>query len=101
MEWRIVKTGADMFDALHAYGLGLLVAYASHRPVKLVEQGTFYRLDSQTTRLNVTADILSSVLQLPTLPAIRACGQEGAEVPLRVATFDGLLAVSVDPILLL
>lgn len=92
MEWRIVKTGADMFDALHAYGLGLLVAYASHRPVKLVEQGTFYQLDSRTTRLNASTDILGSVLELPTLPAIRACEQEGAEVPLSVATFDGLLA---------
>ncbi len=92
MEWCVVKMGDDMFDALHAYGLGILVAYASHSPVKLVDQGISYQLHSHTSRLDITADILANVLKLPTLSAIRTTGRKGMEVPLAVATFDGLLA---------
>ena len=35
MKWRVAKTGAQMFDALHADGLGILVAAASGQAIHI------------------------------------------------------------------
>jgi hypothetical protein len=32
MQWCVAKTGFEMFDALHAYGLGILLAAAINHP---------------------------------------------------------------------
>ena len=54
MEWCVVKTGAEMFDALHAYGLGILVASVTSSPVMLQDQGFVYILHSSINAIPCT-----------------------------------------------
>jgi hypothetical protein len=39
MEWSVVKMGIPMFDALHTYGLAVLLATASGQPVEINDAG--------------------------------------------------------------
>jgi hypothetical protein len=45
-KWHVVKVGAEMLDALHAYGLGILIASATDSPVELNDKGIVYELGS-------------------------------------------------------
>ena len=49
MEWMVMKLGAEMFDALHAYGLGIALTHASGAPVELKDAGFCYKLVSSST----------------------------------------------------
>ena len=37
MQWRVIKMGSDLFDILHTYGLGIVVASATQQPVTVQE----------------------------------------------------------------
>jgi len=93
VEWCVVKTGAETFDALHAYGLGIVLASASGLPVGLEALGFVYRLRSSIGALpHATADILDQILALPVPDDIQAAEQGSPNVPVTVANLDGLLA---------
>ncbi len=66
MQWCVAKTGFEMFDALHAYGLGILLATAYHQPVELSEVGLAYKLYNQAQTIPAaTVALLDSALELP------------------------------------
>jgi len=96
MEWRVVKTGIEMFDALHAYGVGVVAAYATNGPVEIRDEGCSYRLSYPCTAVpQATVDLLDEVFQLPTAVEVLRMEQPSppqAAIPLAVANLDGLLA---------
>jgi hypothetical protein len=93
MEWCVVKQGAEMFDALHAYGLGTVLAGALDAPVRLTQEGLVYRLRSRTrTRPHATVDILDRILPVPTLKDLVTWERNSAPMSLPWMTLDGLLA---------
>src|SRR6266508_1100289 len=49
VELCIVKLGSDLFDALHAYGLGVLLAHVTGEFVELHNEGHLYRLRCSAT----------------------------------------------------
>jgi len=49
MDWRVVKTGIEMFDALHAYGVGIIAASATNGVVAVQNEGSSYRLSCPCT----------------------------------------------------
>jgi hypothetical protein len=66
MQWCVAKTGFEMFDALHAYGLGILLATAFRQPVELSEAGLAYKLSNQAQTIPAaTTALLDSALELP------------------------------------
>ena len=96
MEWRVIKMGAEMFDTLHAYGIGVVVAYATNEPVLIQNEGCFYRLSSQCSTVPQSSiDLLDEVFRLPEPEEVLRVQQPHAShpvVPLIVANLDGLLA---------
>jgi chorismate-pyruvate lyase len=93
VEWCVAKIGAEMFDALHAYGFGILLASASQAPVRLKDEGVVYTLHSRIrTPPQATVDLLDEVLVLPKLDDIPVAARSHTPVPLAVANLDGLLA---------
>lgn len=96
MEWRVVKTGIEMFDALHAYGVGIIVACATDGPVEVRDDGSSYRLSCRCTTVpQATVDLLDEVFQLPAPQEVLRMEHYPllhASVPLAVANLDGLLA---------
>lgn len=96
MEWRVVKTGIEMFDTLHAYGVGVVVACATGGPVELQDEGCSYQLSCPCTAVpQATIDLLDEVFQLPRADEVLRVGQSlspRAAVPLAMANLDGLLA---------
>ena len=92
MEWRVVKTGAQLFDLLHTYGLGLLLAYGCELPVEVSDTGCTYTLTcSVVTAPAGSSAILDEVLTLPTPGEAEATRLPEAGLP--VANLDGLLTV--------
>jgi hypothetical protein len=82
-----------MFDALHAYGLGILLACAIDAPIRLTDEGMVYRLHSPIrTKPHAAVDILDKVLPLPTLKDLAARRRNSDKMSLSLATLDGLLA---------
>lgn len=96
MQWRVIKMGSDLFDILHTYGLGIVVASATQQPVTVQEEGCSYRLSSPRTTLpQVGPDLLDELLRMPSLEEVQNVSQEQhtrSEIPLGVANLDGLLA---------
>jgi hypothetical protein len=97
MYWCVAKTGFEMFDALHAYGLGILLATAYRQPVELSEEGLAYRLSNQAQMIpTTTTALLDSALELPGTADLDALRDDW---PLRsrscyllsIAVLDGLL----------
>jgi hypothetical protein len=95
MDWQLIKTGADMFDMLHAYGMGIVLSHASGLPVQLKDAATAFELTCPLTRLPcASVDILDEVLALPTSEEVLAYQSDcQREVSLRVGNLDGLLAL--------
>lgn len=93
MESQVIKTGAVCFDALHSYGLGILLATATDLPVALQDEGIYYRLSS-SPRNNVPAlpDLLETIWQVPTIKELSLPQTGHREAPLASANLDGLLA---------
>jgi len=96
MEWCVVKTGIEMFDALHAYGVGIIAACATNGVVAVQNEGSPYRLSCPCTAVpQVTVDLLDEVFRLPTPQEVLHMEQplpSHASIPLAVANLDGLLA---------
>src|SRR5712692_5929736 len=96
MEWRVTKAGAAMFDALHAYGLGIVAASSTGEPVAVQDCGCFYRLSCSSGAVpRVPVDLLDEIFALPEPDeALRA--QEAQATPVApapaLANLDGLLA---------
>ena len=93
MEWVVIKMGAEMFDALHAYGLGIVLASASGKAVELKDDGYVYRLNAPLLMCpDASIDLLDEVLKLPTQQDIIPEKQSMPGCSLTVANLDGLLA---------
>lgn len=93
MRLRVVKIGASMFDALHAYGLALLVAAATGAAVAVEDDGAWYSIHTSVARtIRADAGLLADVLALPTPDDLRTVAWRAASTPLTCATMDGLLA---------
>lgn len=97
MQWCVAKTGFEMFDALHAYGLGILLATAYHQPVELSEAALAYRLSNQAQTIPTpTITLLDNALELPEIADLDILRDDW---PLRsrscyllsIAVLDGLL----------
>ncbi len=104
MQWRVIKIGAEMFDMLHASGLGILLAKATGEPIELVDQGHCYVLSAPVTRSpQASIDLLDELLVLPQ-PSKELPGKAGHETEqkngafeklpdLPLANLDGLLTI--------
>src|SRR5258708_3182663 len=98
MEWRVIKMGAQMFDMLHTYGVGIVVSYATNEPVVIEDQGCSYRLSSRCITIPYTSiDLLDEVFRLPQPEEVLGLEQAQTQAtrpptPLAVANLDGLLA---------
>jgi hypothetical protein len=86
MDWHLMKTGAETFDMLHAYGLGILLSYASGLPIQLKDGATAFVLTcSKKSTPCASVDLLDEVLALPTSEEVLACQNDHqSEVSLRV-----------------
>src|SRR5579884_1057367 len=92
MEWCVVKTGVQLFDLLHAYGLGLLPAQGCELPVEVSDMGCTYMLTcSAASAPPGSLAILDEILPLPTPGEVAAARLPDAGLP--VANLDGLLTV--------
>jgi hypothetical protein len=96
MQWRVIKMGSDLFDILHTYGLGIVVASATQQSVTVQEEGCSYTLSSPCTIIpQVGPDLLDELFLMPSPEEVLQVSQEKhtrSEVPLGVANLDGLLA---------
>jgi hypothetical protein len=87
-QWRVVKTGSKMFDTLHAYGLGVLIANATVAPVELCDTGMSYLLESAEPFVQFSSNnLLDEVLKLPEKEDI-----SNDQDDLLLGNMDGLLA---------
>lgn len=94
MEWTVTKVGAEMFDALHAYGLAVVLTHASGAPVELKDAGLGYKLISSTpeTWRKDSQAILSDILTLPTPAQLQAGENSLAAAPVWLTHLEGWLA---------
>ena len=90
MQWCLVQTGAELFDLLHAYGLGILLAHACGQPIEVRETSCTYTL---TGNISVppsgSLSLLDEILALPTPQEIETAEPQTPSLP--VANLDGLL----------
>lgn len=94
MEYVVVKVGAEMFDAAHAYGLGIFLAYASQSTVDMTDEGSYFRLRSRAITRRVKAEqCIKDVLKLPSIERLKVSKWQLHEPDLAVNILDGLLAV--------
>jgi hypothetical protein len=98
MDWRVIKMGTQMFDMLHAYGVGIVVACATNEPVVIEDEGYSYRLSSRCMTIPHTSiDLLDEVFRFPQPEEVLGVLQAQTQAtrpptPLAVANLDGLLA---------
>lgn len=92
MQWYVVKTGAELFDLLHAYGLGILLAHAGAQPLEMMDTGGTYTLIGQIcSPPHTSIDLVDEVLVLPTPQQVEATQPPKCALP--VANLDGLLTI--------
>ena len=93
MEWYVAKTGFDMFDALHAYGLCVLLTTVSGMPITLRDKGMMYSLSTDWKFfLWPSLDVFDALFTLPSVEELLpSFSLESVSVP--IALFDGLLTV--------
>ena len=71
MQWRVIKLGSDMFDNLHTYGIGIVVASATQQLVTILEEGCSYVLSSPCiTPPQVGPGLLDEIFRLPSLEEV-------------------------------
>ncbi|NWJ94203.1 MAG: hypothetical protein HXX20_00305 [Chloroflexi bacterium] len=93
MEYTVIKIGEDIFDSLHACGLGILLATAGDTQVKIEDMGTYYRIYFGKNTLEQTGlEILNNVLALPTQDEVLKFGKDQTQFSVALANFDGLLS---------
>lgn len=92
MKWCVVKTGAELFDLLHTYGLGILLTYGCEGPIEVRDTGCTYTL---TSHISVSPSgplaLIDEILCLPTPQELESARLLEAGLP--VANLDGLLTV--------
>ncbi len=95
MDLHIIKTGAEMFDMLHAYGLGIVLSHASGLPVQLKDGATAFELTYTPESVpRASVDLLDELLALPTSEEVLAYQPDCQKgVSLRVGNLDGLLGM--------
>jgi hypothetical protein len=92
MQWCLVKTGALLFDLLHAYGLGILLAHASGQPIEIHDTGSTSTLISDVSEPpSGPLTLLDEILSLPTPQDLATVNPTAPSLP--VANLDGLLTV--------
>lgn len=92
MQWRLVQTGAELFDLLHAYGLGILLAHACGQPIEIRETNWTYTLTGDiSTPPRCDLALLDEILALPDPVEIETAKPQDTSLP--VANLDGLLTV--------
>ncbi len=92
MQWYVVKTGAELFDLLHAYGLGILLAHAAKQPIEMRDTGGIYTLTGHLCfPPHQSIDLVDEVLTFPTREQAEAIRQPRGN--LSVGNLDGLLTV--------
>ena len=96
MDWHVVKMGTEMFDMLHAYGLGVVLAHAIQAPVQVRDEGYSYRLTSLCSTLPSTSlDVLDEIFLLPGSKEVLHLSEQHpsrGSASLAIANLDGLLA---------
>ena len=94
MDFCLVKTGAGMFDMLHAYGLGILLAHASGLPVELQDGAIFSTFTCSLSSVpTASLALLDDVLALPTGEEVLALQADHQNADLKARNLDGLLAM--------
>jgi len=92
MQWSLVQTGAELFDLLHAYGLGILLAHACGQPIEMRETNWTYTLTcSISTPPSGSLALLDEILALPDPAEIETAKPQDTSLP--IANLDGLLTV--------
>lgn len=95
MVYRVLPSGASMFDACHASGLGVVLALALDTPIDLVADGYGYRLVSSTTRPPpLTMTTFQEVLVLPEPAEIAGMTGTTDAPSVALGNLDGLLTVA-------
>lgn len=94
MEFAVIKTGSVMLDAAHAYGLQLLLSFASQAPVELKDGGGYFELRSgQIARQVEPAECIRQLLEIPSAEILRSSKDELASASLAVRILEGLFAI--------
>lgn len=94
MDFCLVKIGARMFDTLHAYGLGILLAHASGLPVELQDGAPVATLTcSLDSAPTASLALLDDVLALPTGEEVLEVQADSPNIGLGIRNLDGLLAM--------
>jgi hypothetical protein len=92
MQWRLIQTGAELFDLLHAYGLGILLAHAYGQPIEMRETNWTYTLTGNISAPpSSSLALLDEILVLPDPAEIETAKPQDTSLP--VANLDGLLTV--------
>lgn len=93
MQWCVAKTGFEMFDMLHAYGLAILLTSASGFPVIVRDASLVYNVSCPTQRAPSSGvEILDQVLALPEIRGFQTDQQEYLLPSIQVEVLDGVLA---------
>lgn len=95
MEWCVLKMGIPMFDVLHAYGLGLLLAHVNGVPTALEDGGNAYILHAPIPQAAlVLPTLLDTLLMLPVAEELRLLQLEPSYQQSRTLNIlDGMLAL--------
>jgi hypothetical protein len=93
MEWCVAKTGFEMFDAFHAYGLAVLLASVGNKSVEVQDVGPVYCLSSAWSLFLAPAPdmMLEALFALPTSTDLLASTSDQGQDVLPFGTLDGLL----------
>lgn len=95
MNYHILPTGARMFDACHAYGLGVLLAHITQQPVEIMQTSAGYCLSTrQHPIIQADLDTVRAILSLPTADDIANTSVNSDTKALSLGNLDGLLAVT-------
>jgi len=93
MQWCVAKTGFELFDMLHAYGLAILLTYASRLPASVRDESLAYRISCPTqTTPSSGEEILDQVLALPESRSFQANAPDYSFPSTQVEVLDGVLA---------
>src|SRR6266851_5203036 len=92
MRWRVVKMGRALFDALHAYGVAVVIATLTSQPVTFQDEGNAYELTCPLITLPASSsDLFDKLFQLPTEEQLSLPVEQRSAL-LAVTILDGLLA---------
>ena len=93
MRWRTLKMGRAFFDALHTYGMAVVIATLTKEPVTLQDKGILYELTCPMPMLPpaATVDLFDLLFPLPTEEQLFPLKEKDA-TPVAVTVLDGLLA---------